>query len=142
MTELQAALGISQMSRLDEYILKRHDLAKRYDKLLATLPLTTPWQLPDSYSGLHLYPIRLHLNEIQSSRREVFDSLREQGIGVNVHYIPVHSQPYYKKMGFQLDDFPQANAYYRESISLPMYQTLTYAEQDQVAVALRNALKL
>ena len=140
MTELQAALGVSQMERLDAYVTRRHQLARRYDELLASLPITVPWQHPDSYSGLHLYPIRLQLDKIQKTHRQVFDSLREQGIGVNLHYIPVHTQPYYQRMGFQPDDFPQAQAYYTEAISLPMYQTMSDAQQDYVITALGQAL--
>ena len=140
MTELQAALGVSQMERLDAYVTRRHQLARRYDELLTTLPVATPWQHEDGYSGLHLYPIRLQLDNIQKSHRQVFDSLREQGIGVNLHYIPVHTQPYYQRMGFQPGDFPQAQAYYREAISLPMYQAMSDTQQDQVVAALGVAL--
>jgi UDP-4-amino-4,6-dideoxy-N-acetyl-beta-L-altrosamine transaminase len=140
MTELQAALGVSQMQRLESYVARRHQLARRYDVLLANLPVTIPWQHPASYSGLHLYPIRLQLKKIQKSHRQVFESLHVQGIVVNLHYIPVHTQPYYERMGFKLGDFPQAEAYYREAISLPMYQTLTYAQQDDVIAALSQAL--
>lgn len=140
MTELQAALGVSQMERLDAYVTRRHQLARRYDELLASMPVTAPWQHADSYSGLHLYPIRLQFDKIQKNHRQVFDSLREQGIGVNLHYIPVHTQPYYQRMGFQPGDFPQAQAYYREAISLPMYQTMSDAQQDQVITALGQAL--
>lgn len=140
MTELQAALGVSQMARLDEYVDRRHQLAHRYDALLKSLPVTTPWQHPDSYSGLHLYPIRLNLDETGRSHREVFDSLRQQNIGVNLHYIPVHTQPFYARMGFEPEDFPQSMAYYREAISLPMFQNLSDEQQDQVVAALGNAL--
>jgi len=140
MTELQAALGVSQMTRLNDYVARRHQLARRYDKLLANLPVTTPWQHPDSYSGLHLYPIRLQLGKIQKTHLQVFESLRARGIGVNLHYIPVHTQPYYARMGFKPEDFPQAQAYYREAISLPLYQTLTDAQQDYVITALSQAL--
>jgi UDP-4-amino-4,6-dideoxy-N-acetyl-beta-L-altrosamine transaminase len=140
MTELQAALGVSQMQRLDSYVTRRHQLARRYDALLANLPVTTPWQHPASYSGLHLYPIRLQLEKIQKSHLQVFESLHAQGIGVNLHYIPVHTQPYYARMGFKPEDFPQAQAYYREAISLPMYPTLTDAQQDDVIAALNQAL--
>ena len=140
MTELQAALGVSQMTRLNDYVARRHQLARRYDKLLANLPVTTPWQHPDSYSGLHLYPIRLQLGNIKKSHSQVFESLRAQGIGVNLHYIPVHTQPYYARMGFKPEDFPQAQAYYREAISLPMYQTLTDEQQTCVVAALTGAL--
>jgi UDP-4-amino-4,6-dideoxy-N-acetyl-beta-L-altrosamine transaminase len=140
MTELQAALGVSQMMRLDGYITRRHQLARRYDDLLAKLPVTIPWQHPDSYSSFHLYPIRLQLDKISRSHIQVFQSLRLHGIGVNLHYIPVHTQPYYKCMGFKPEEFPQALAYYHEAISLPMYQTLTDEQQDQVIAALAQAL--
>ncbi len=141
MTELQAALGVSQMQRLDAYVARRHQLAQRYDQLLANLPLTTPWQHPDSYSGLHLYVIRLQLDKIGKTHRQVFESLREQGIGVNLHYIPVHTQPHYQRMGFQAADYPQSEKYYAEAISLPMFQTLSEQQQDQVIAALQKVLQ-
>lgn len=140
MTELQAALGVSQMERLDHYVARRHQLAERYNGLLAGLPVTTPWQHSDSYSGLHLYVIRLQLDKLQKSHRQVFESLREQGIGVNLHYIPVHTQPYYQRMGFKQGDYPQAEIYYAEAISLPMFQTMTEEQQDTVIAALRKAV--
>lgn len=140
MTELQAALGVTQLERLDRYVARRHELARRYDQLLAGLPVTTPWQHPDSYSGLHLYVIRLQLETLRSSHRQVFESLREQGIGVNLHYIPVHTQPYYQRMGFQTGDFPEAERYYCEAISLPMFQTMTEQQQDHVVGVLREVL--
>ncbi|MEX6502155.1 UDP-4-amino-4,6-dideoxy-N-acetyl-beta-L-altrosamine transaminase [Pseudomonas zhanjiangensis] len=140
MTELQAALGVSQMERLDQYVARRHQLAERYNDLLAGLPVTTPWQHSDSYSGLHLYVIRLQLDKLQKSHRQVFESLREQGIGVNLHYIPVHTQPYYQRMGFKQGDYPQAESYYSEAISLPMFQTMSEEQQDTVIAALRKAV--
>lgn len=139
MTELQAALGLSQMQRLDQYVARRHQLAARYDDLLFGLPVTTPWQHPDSYSGLHLYVIRLQLEKIGKTHRQVFEALRELGIGVNLHYIPIHTQPYYQQMGFETGDYPQAEQYYREAISLPMFQTMTDAQQDDVVAAVRKA---
>lgn len=138
MTELQAALGVSQMQRLDQYVERRHQLAKRYDELLADLPVCCPWQHPDSYSGLHLYVIRLQLRKIAKSHCQVFEALREQGIGVNVHYIPVHTQPYYQRLGFSVGDFPESELYYSEAISLPMYAAMTDIEQNQVVAALRG----
>lgn len=132
MTELQAALGISQASRLDHYVARRHELARYYDKLLDTLPVTTPWQHPDGYSGMHLYVIRLQAGSVAKSHGEVFAALRAAGIGVNVHYIPVHLQPWYRAMGFAEGDFPNAERYYREAISLPMYPALGEAEQDYI----------
>ncbi|WP_203300256.1 UDP-4-amino-4,6-dideoxy-N-acetyl-beta-L-altrosamine transaminase [Marinobacter sediminum] len=140
MTELQAALGVSQMERLEAFVARRHELAKRYDQLLADLPVVLPWQHPDSYSGLHLYVIRLKLDSITKSHKEVFESLREQGIGVNLHYIPVHTQPYYRDMGFEAETFPHSMAYYREAISLPMFQGLTEDQQDEVVEVLHKTL--
>ena len=140
MTELQAALGISQLQRLDQFVACRHQLARRYDELLTDLPVTTPWQHPDSYSGLHLYVIRLQLQNIGKSHCQVFEALREAGVGVNLHYIPVHTQPYYQKMGFKAGDYPQAEQYYDEAISLPMYHTLTEEQQDRVVAAVRKVV--
>ncbi|UIP87262.1 UDP-4-amino-4,6-dideoxy-N-acetyl-beta-L-altrosamine transaminase [Pseudomonas phenolilytica] len=140
MTELQAALGVTQMERLDQYVARRHQLARRYDDLLAGLPVTTPWQHPDSYSGLHLYVIRLQLGKITKTHSQVFEALRERGIGVNLHYIPVHTQPYYQRMGFGVGDFPEAERYYAEAISLPMFQTLREEQQRQVTAALQAVL--
>lgn len=141
MTELQAALGVSQMSRLDQYVSRRHVLAKRYDELLQTLPVVTPWQHTEGYSGLHLYVIRLKLDAIHLTHRQVFDALREQGIGVNLHYIPVHLQPYYQAMGFNKGDYPEAERYYAEAISLPMYPTMNEQQQDKVIVSLQSILQ-
>lgn len=140
MTEFQAALGVSQMQRLDAYVARRHELAQRYDQLLAGLPVTTPWQHPDSYSALHLYVIRLQPEKIKKTHRQVFEELREQGIGVNLHYIPVHTQPHYQRMGHKVGDYPQAEQYYAEAISLPMFQSLSNGQQDQVVDALRGVL--
>ncbi|MDQ7016520.1 MAG: UDP-4-amino-4,6-dideoxy-N-acetyl-beta-L-altrosamine transaminase [Gammaproteobacteria bacterium] len=137
MSDLHAALGVSQLQRLSTYIERRHEIKQRYDALLADLPLTVPWQHPDSHSALHLYPIQLH---DRAERRRVFDDLRQAGIGVNVHYIPVHTQPYYQKRGFAWGDFPQAEAYYQGAISLPMFPTLSAAQQDEVVMALQKAL--
>lgn len=140
MTELQAALGVSQLQRLDDYVLKRHELAERYNFLLRGLPVITPFENFDGYSSLHLYVIRLQLNQINKTRTEVFNELRTRGIGVNVHYIPIHTQPYYRQIGFAWGDFPVAEEYYREAISLPMFQTLTLEEQDVVVKSLTEVL--
>jgi dTDP-4-amino-4,6-dideoxygalactose transaminase len=138
LTELQAALGLSQLDRLDEYVAQRHAIARRYDELLSGLPLTLPWQHPNGYSGLHLYVVRVQPRV--GSHREVFEALRAAGIGVNLHYIPVHTQPYYARMGFKPGDFPEAQRYYAEAISLPMYPGLTEELQDQVVATLRGVL--
>lgn len=140
MTELQAALGVSQMRRLDGFVARRHELAARYDQMLATLPLAMPWQHPDSYSAWHLYIVRLQLEKLTKTHCQVFEALRERGIGVNLHYIPVHTQPYYQKMGFQVGDFPQAEQYYAEAISIPLYKTLSNKQQDQVVESLCRVL--
>jgi UDP-4-amino-4,6-dideoxy-N-acetyl-beta-L-altrosamine transaminase len=139
-TDIQAALGASQMQRLDQFVARRQQLADRYDALLSGLPLTIPWRDPAAYSAFHLYVIRLHLNAIGKTHRQVFEGLRDRGIGVNLHYIPVHTQPYYRRLGFKKGDFPIAEQYYREAITLPMYYGLKDAEQQQVADALREML--
>jgi UDP-4-amino-4,6-dideoxy-N-acetyl-beta-L-altrosamine transaminase len=132
LTDLQAALGLSQMQRLDGFVAKRHALAAHYDELLKNFPVTTPWQHADSYSGLHLYIIRLHTDAIEASHQEVFERLRVAGIGVNLHYIPVYRHPYYARQGFKPSDFPEAERYYAEAISLPMYPGLTKEQQLEV----------
>ena len=140
MTDIQAALGTSQMDRLDTFVARRRELAARYDDRLQGLPLTCPWQHPETQSSWHLYVVRLHLDSLGKSHRQVFESLRQAGIGVNLHYIPVHTQPYYQALGFQWGDFPQAEQYYREAISLPLYYGLTDAEQDRVIQVLQEVL--
>jgi len=140
MTELQGALGLSQLQRLDAFVTRRHDLAERYNDLLANLPISLPWQHPNSYSAWHLYVIRLKLSQISKTHREVFDSLRQLGVGVNVHYIPVHTQPYHKKMGFNIGDFKGAENYYAEAISLPIFQAMSNSQQDLVVDAVCSVL--
>ena len=137
-TDIQAGLGVSQIRRLDEFVARRRSLAARYDTLMRDLPLTLPWQHPDAYSAFHLYVVRLHLDAIGKSHRQVFDEMRQQGVGVNLHYIPVHTQPYYRGMGFKPGDFPEAEQYYREAISLPLYPGLSDSEQDRVVQALKR----
>ena len=141
MTDMQAALGVSQMQRLDQYVTTRHKLAERYNEMLKDLPITLPWQSEDSYSGLHLYVIRLQLDKISKTHLEVFNAMREVGILVNLHYIPVHLQPYYQEMGFKKGQFPEAEQYYKEAISLPMFPTMTEEQQDQVVSSLKYILE-
>jgi UDP-4-amino-4,6-dideoxy-N-acetyl-beta-L-altrosamine transaminase len=140
MTDIQAALGLSQMERLDCYVSRRHELANRYQSLLVGLPVNSQIQPPDAYSAYHLYVIRLQLEKVKQSHRTIFDSMRLHGVGVNLHYIPVHTQPYYHKMGFNRGDFPESEQYYAEAISLPMYAGLNDGEQDQVVEALKKSL--
>ena len=140
LTDIQAALGVSQMNRLSHYVARRHEIAQRYSKLLADLPVTLPWQHADCYSAYHLYVIRLQLDKIQTTHIKVFNELRAKEIMVNLHYIPVHMQPYYQRMGFKQGDYPEAERYYREAISIPMHPTLTDAELAEVAGSLRVAL--
>ena len=140
MTDIQAALGASQMGRLDEFVGRRRWLARRYDELLQGLPLRLPWQHGDTESSWHLYVVRLEGERVGKFHRAVFEGLREAGIGVNLHYIPVHTQPYYQGLGFAWGDFPEAERYYGEAMSLPLYYGLTDAAQDRVVDTLREVL--
>lgn len=140
MTDIGAALGVSQMARLDEFVNKRRRIAKRYDEALAGFPLLTPWQHPDSYSSYHLYPIRLKLGEIEKTQRQVYDALHAAGILVNLHYIPVYRQPYYETMGFEAGYCQNAEQCHKEAISIPMYPTMSKAQQDEVIEVLSNVL--
>lgn len=140
MTEIQAALGLSQMGQLDEFVAKRHELALRYDDALAGLLLRTPFQDSNTYSSYHLYPIRIKLAESKLNQRGVYDILQAEGINVNLHYIPVYRQPYYEAMGFLPGYCPEAEAYHKETLSIPMYPTLKNVEQDKVINILHEVL--
>ncbi|WP_392482220.1 UDP-4-amino-4,6-dideoxy-N-acetyl-beta-L-altrosamine transaminase [Nostoc sp. C110] len=140
MTDIQAALGSSQLQRLDKFVECRRLIAQRYNQLLQDLPLMLPWQHPDSESSWHLYVIRLKLDKINKTHRQIFEELRSTGVGVNLHYIPVHTQPYYQKLGFQLGDFPQVKQYYEEAITIPLYYGLNEESQDKVVISLRESL--
>lgn len=141
MTDIHAALGISQMVRLDEFVAKRRDIAQRYDAELINLPLRTPWQHLDAFSSYHLYPIRLNLDEISQSQRQIYDALVAAGILVNLHYIPVYRQPYYEALGFKAGYCPEAEKHHRECISIPMYPNLTHEQQNRVCDTLSKALR-
>lgn len=141
MTELQAALGVSQMQRLDQFVEQRQILQKRYHELLQDLPLVVPFQFEDSYSALHLYPIQIELNKVDKSHSEVFQALRDSGLGVNLHYIPVHTQPYYQDMGFKDGDYPNAEFYYSRAVSIPLYHGMTFEQQDEVVAILKQVLQ-
>ncbi len=140
MTDIQAALGLSQIDRLADFVAKRRELAERYDKLLSGFPLRTPWQESEMASAWHLYVVRISLELVAKTRREIFDAMRAAGIGVNVHYIPVHLQPYYRQLGFRPGMFPEAEKYYEEAITLPLFPMMTKAEQDIVVAVLADAL--
>ncbi len=140
MTDIHAALGLSQMKRLDEFVIKRHAIANRYEDLLADLPVITPWQHPDSYSGFHLYVIRLKLDEIKKTQREVFSALHIAGIGANLHYIPVYRQPFYEQLGFNAGYCPEAERYYAEALSLPMFPMLINKELSYVTNVLSKCI--
>ncbi len=140
MTDLHAALGVSQMGRLDQYVARRHEIANDYNQLLQDLPVRTPFQHPDSYSAFHLYVIRLDLEQIQATHQVVFESLRAKGIGVNLHYIPIYRHPYYQKYGYDKNNYPEAEKYYSEAISLPIYPSMSSDQQFQVVDSLKAAL--
>ena len=141
LTDFQAALGLSQIRRLEEFVQRRRALAQRYQELLRDLPLRRPWEHPDSRAAWHLFVIRLELDRLSRSRRQVFEALRAAGIGVNVHYIPIHLQPYYQAQGFKAGDFPEAERYYAEAITLPLHVRLSEDEQDWVVQALKEAIR-
>lgn len=140
LTDVQAALGLAQMRHLDEWVERRHRLADRYDDALVDLPLILPARTSESRQSLHLYVIQLDEARTNHSRRDVFDQLRQAEIGVNVHYIPVHTQPDFQRLGFRDGDFPVSEAYYARCISLPMYVMLSDKEQDRVIASVQEAL--
>jgi UDP-4-amino-4,6-dideoxy-N-acetyl-beta-L-altrosamine transaminase len=140
MTELQAALGTSQLERVDELVAKRHLLKKRYDSNLIDLPIELPYQSKFCYSSLHLYPIKIGINN-KKNRDIIFDKLRENDIGVNVHYIPIHTHPYYQDLGFKYGDFPKAENYYENAITLPLFPSMTFDQQDYIINTLQEVFK-
>jgi dTDP-4-amino-4,6-dideoxygalactose transaminase len=140
MTDIQAALGTSQLRRLDDMVHRRREIARKYDEALAELPLTLPWQHPDTNSSWHLYVIRLKPDQLSKSRLQIFQELRAGGIGVNLHYIPVYHHPFYQKLSFQRSDFPESERHFAETISLPMFSKLTNDEQEEVILVLKKAL--
>lgn len=139
MTDLQAALGLSQMRRIDTFIEQRTALAARYDELLAGLPLIRPAALENMHSAWHLYVVEIGAAHAPS-RAEVFAAMRAADIGVAVHYIPVHLQPYYRALGSRPGDYPNAERYYARALSLPLFATMSSAQQQQVVDALHAAL--
>jgi len=140
MTDIQAALGLSQLAHLDEWVKRRNTLASRYDDMLQGLPLRLPTVRLENYSAFHLYVVRVTPKALSTTHRAIFEALRAAGIGVNLHYMPVHLQPYYRSLGFESGRFPEAEAHGDEAITLPLYPALTESEQDLVTEALRKAL--
>jgi len=140
MTDMQAALGTSQMKRIDEFVARRVQIAQKYTEKLQKLPIILPHQHKDAHSAWHLYVVKLDTSKCKKNRKQVFEELREQNIGVNVHYIPVHTQPYYKQFGFRYGDFPVAEQYYEATISLPIFYSLTEEQQDYVVDTLKKVL--
>ena len=141
MNDIQAAIGLNQMKRLDEYVKRRHEIAKYYDTELKNLPLTIPWQSPNAYSSYHLYPILIKNNLDNKTQKQVYNELRENEIAVNLHYIPVHRHPYYENLGFKRNDFPIAEKFHREAISIPIYSSLTKEKQKTVIEVLKLVIK-
>lgn len=143
LTDIQAALGLSQLKRLDDYVARRHELAERYDTQLSTIGLTLPQQFNDSYSALHLYPVLVDdPSDTGAARRQLYHAMIAQGIGVNVHYIPVHSQPYYQELGHRVGDYPIAESYYARTLTLPLFGSMSDEEQDRVVEALYECLEI
>jgi len=140
MTEVQAALGRSQLERLDQLQQQRAQLAERYDTVLADLPLILPARPDDRRSAWHLYVVEVDESRTDVTRAALFDRMRAAGIGVNVHYIPIHTQPYYAKLGFKRGSFPASERYYSRALSIPLYPALTLQQQDRVVQVLREAL--
>lgn len=142
MTDIQAALGISQFDRLDDYVARRRELAARYDDMLAGLPLRPQHQPNDRHSAYHLYIVRFDVKNIRPTKKQIFENLREAGIGVNLHYIPIHKHPYYRDKGFMWGDFSESENYYAEAITLPLYPHLKDGELSTIIGAIKKALKI
>ena len=140
MTDMQAALGYSQMTRLDAFVARRRELAARYDELLKDMPLTTPYVLEGANPSWHLYIVRVDFSRLTKTKKQVFEEMKVQGVALNLHYIPVHTQPYYQALGYRSEDFPNAMTYYAEAFTLPLYYRLTEQQQAEVVNALKNAL--
>ena len=141
MTDMQAALGYSQMDRLDEFVAQRRHLVARYNELLKDLPLRTPQVMEGANPSWHIYIVRLDLTRVKKSKQQIFAEMKERGVTLNLHYIPVHTQPYYAKLGHKPEECPVALQYYREAFTLPLYYALTEAEQDKIVEALREVLE-
>lgn len=140
MTDIQAALGVSQYARLDKFVESRNRIAARYNEKLIDFPVVTQKVPSSSYSAYHLFVIKLTEENLVKNRKIIFSKMRDAGIGVNVHYIPIHTHPYYKSLGFNLGDFPESEKYYQSALSIPMFPDLTDESQDFVLKALEQSL--
>ena len=140
MTDIHAALGISQLKKIDTFVSKRHEIASIYNKSFEGFPIQTPYQSENSYSSYHLYVIKLNIEEIKISHLNFFKNLRQQGIGVNLHYMPVYLHPYYRKLGFKKGYCVEAERYYSSAVSIPMYPNLKNEEQDYVIKVIKNSI--
>ena len=138
MNDIQATIGLSQMNRLDKYVTRRHEIAEYYDDEFKNLPITIPWQSPKVFSSYHLYSIRIKNNQNNITQQQVYNELKQNNISVNLHYIPVHRHPYYENLGFKKNDFPVAEKFHQETISIPIFPLLTNIQQEHVAKTLKN----
>jgi dTDP-4-amino-4,6-dideoxygalactose transaminase len=141
LTDMQAALGLSQLARIDAFVARRRAIVRRYDEAFASSPLGLPGINPDAASAWHLYVIQVDAERCGKTRKSVYDALRSAGIQVNVHYIPVHLQPYYRRLGFSSGQFPLAERYYERAISIPVHAGLSDAQQERVIDEVRDALR-
>lgn len=141
MTELQAALGLSQLAKVDKFVARRRQLAERYNELLKDLPLKLPYQNTDTDSSWHLYIVRVDFNKVKKTKKQIFAEMKAKGVCLNLHYIPVHTQPYYQNLGFKYGNFPVSEKYYKEAFTLPLYYSLTDEQQEYIVSTLKEVLK-